>query len=86
MSKLSHKNPFDAHQILNNELYSYNPGLLKKRQLVVANKMDLSGAEDRLRILRKKLKKKIIPISCKDGNGIEILVKEVAQVLWKDKD
>ncbi len=86
MSKLSHKDPFDAHQILNNELYSHNPALLKKRQLVVANKMDLSGAEDRLRTLRKKLKKKIFPISCKDGRGIGILVKEVAQVLWKDKD
>lgn len=86
MSPLSHKDPFDAYQILNNELFSYNPSLLEKKQVVVANKMDLGGAEEKLHALRKKLRKKIFPISCKDGRGIKVLIKEVTQILWKDRD
>ncbi|MFH1856527.1 MAG: GTPase ObgE [Candidatus Omnitrophota bacterium] len=77
--------PFNAYQILNNELSSYNPDLAKKEHIVAANKMDLPGSEEKLKLLKKKIKQKIFPISCEDGRGIDKLLEEIAKVLWTEK-
>lgn len=85
MSELAHPDPVTAYQILNNELSSYNLQLLEKEQIIVANKMDLPGTDERLRLLKKKIKKKIFPVSCEDGRGTKELIKKIAQILWKEK-
>jgi GTP-binding protein len=84
MSPEAQKDPYQAYQILNNELFSYNVDLAGKTQVIVANKMDLPKTEEKLKHLKEKIGKKVFPISCKDGRGLKILVREIAQILWKD--
>lgn len=86
MSELAPVDSFSAYQILNTELSSYNPQLLEKEQIIVANKMDLPGADERLSLLRKKIKKKIFPVSCENGRGTKELVRKIVQTLWKERD
>ena len=65
MSGSEGRDPFTDYQVINNELSSYKYDLLKRPQIIIANKMDLPGAEDNLELFKMELKENylIIPIS-----------------------
>jgi len=75
--------PWEDYYNINKELESYSKELLEKPQILVANKMDLEGAEENLKIFRKKIKKKIYPISALNNQGLEVLVERIAGELQK---
>src|SRR5213595_1711786 len=65
------RNPIEDLQNLRREIGLHDPALSSRPWLVVANKMDLPGAETNLRALRKRFSKiKIIPTSAANGQGI----------------
>ncbi len=54
------------------ELELYDPALLEKPRLVVANKMDEAVAEENLKQFKKKIKKvSLLPISAAFDQGME---------------
>ena len=64
--------PWDDYQQLLSELKLYDPGLLKKPRLVVANKMDETAAEKNLKQFKKKIRKvPVLPIAAAFDQGIE---------------
>jgi GTP-binding protein len=64
--------PWDDYQQLLSELKLYDPALLEKPRLVVANKMDETVAEQNLKQFKKKIKKiSPLPISAAFDQGIE---------------
>lgn len=65
--------PADNFYIINSELEAYSPSLAKKRQIVVANKIDLDIDGKKMRELRRKIHKRVMPISALAGDGIESL-------------
>jgi GTPase len=77
--------PVDNYRTIRNELGQYSAALADKREIVVANKMDLTGAEGQLRRLEKKLGCEVIPISAVTGKGLERLVERIWQALEEDK-
>jgi GTP-binding protein len=69
---------------LNRELAARSKELAKKPQIVAATKMDLTGADKALAVLRKGLKKeKIFPLSSATGKGVKELMAAVAKALTK---
>jgi GTP-binding protein len=77
---------FDEHdaasaiKMVNEELRLYSPKLMKKPMIIVANKMDLTGADDALKVLKKKWKKsKIFAISAATGMGLDELLAYIAK-------
>lgn len=65
------REPLDDLQKLRKELDLYDPQLSERPWIVVANKMDLPDAKDRLKDFRKRYKKiEILPISAQGGEGI----------------
>ena len=66
---------------INKELGLYNAELLKRPQVIAANKMDLPLAPENLKDFKKKVKKKIYPISCATGEGIKELLETVYKKL-----
>jgi GTP-binding protein len=61
----------DYHQLLK-ELELYDPGLLERPRLVVANKMDEAVAEENLKKFKRKIRKTpVLPIAAAFGEGIE---------------
>lgn len=62
---------------INEELKLYNPALLDKPQVLVANKMDLCEAKDNFKELKETISAKIIPISALTGEGIKELTREI---------
>src|SRR5690606_10589714 len=76
------ENPFKDYQIINNELVSYDESLKDRRQIVVANKMDVEGAKEKLAEFKKQLGDvEVFPISALTKQGLNELKYKIAEVL-----
>ena len=72
MAGTDNRAPWDDYQQLLKELKLYDPALLEKPRLVVANKMDEAVAEENLKKFKKKIKKvSLLPISAAFDQGVE---------------
>ena len=74
------RNPLEDFYSIEDELRKYDDRLLGKPSLLVANKMDIPGAEEGLELLKTELKDKIeiYPISAASREGI----KELKYGIW----
>ena len=71
--------PVESYRQIRRELKQYSKALAKKREIIVANKIDLDPDAKIVKALKKKLKKRIYPISAVTGQG----TKELSELLWK---
>ena len=71
----------DDYITLRNELEFYNPELLARPYLIVANKIDLPGAEENLHQLQEKYGDRVYGISAVTGQGVGELVEKTYQIL-----
>ncbi len=71
----------EDYHILNHELEMHNPDLLKRPQLIVANKMDLPGSHANAQRLERELGKAIHCISAVTGQGVKELIEKTAGLL-----
>ena len=72
MAGTDNRKPWDDYKQLLKELELYDPALLEKDRLVVANKMDEAIAEENLKQFKKKIKKvSVLPISAAFDQGLE---------------
>lgn len=62
MSGLEGRNPYEDYLLINKELEEFNPKLLNKPQIIIANKMDLEQSKDNIEQFRKDLNNKDIEI------------------------
>ncbi len=85
VSGVEGRDPYEDYLKINAELKNYSPKLAKLKQIVVANKTDMFGAEENLKELKAKIgrKHKIIPISAVTGEGLDQLKKAIYTVLEK---
>ena len=66
------REPWDDYKQLLKELELYDPELLERPRIVVANKIDEAIAEEKLKQFKKKIKKvSPLPISAAFGEGME---------------
>ncbi len=77
---VSEPNPAARYFQLRNELKLYKSSILKKAEILVANKMDLPQAKENLKNFREEVKKEVLPISAVTGEGIKKLIWRV----WKE--
>lgn len=81
-STIDPQDPLEAYQTINSELSQYNPELAEKPQIVVLNKMDLSGTDKTAAAFESALaEKKVLRISAASGNGIEKLNSRIVHLL-----
>jgi GTPase len=74
--------PWDDYKQLLKELELYDPALLEKPRLVVANKMDEAVAEKNLKEFKKKIKKvSVLPISAAFDQGVEKFKKMIREAV-----
>jgi len=73
------KPPAEAYATIRKELESYSPVLAAKPEIVVATKMDATGAKKQAAAFQKKVKKlkKVLEISAVTGSGLKELVREL---------
>jgi GTP-binding protein len=81
---LSAPDPERDFGIIRDELEARDPRLLEKTTLVVANKLDVPGASDRLaafRAARKRQGLEVVGISAAEGSGMDELLGALARLL-----
>ncbi len=78
------RDPAEDFALLRKELKNYRADLAQRPFLVAANKMDLPDAEANLAVFKKKFRRKVIPISADQGEGIEELKKLLRETLEKE--
>lgn len=81
MAAVEERDPVTDMKSINKELRLYNPLLLKRPQILVANKMDLPEAVKNLNRFKKKVKKPVYPISCVTGEGIKNMLEALYRAL-----
>ena len=74
-----------AYESIVNELKLYNEALVNKPILLVANKIDVKGADKQLELLKKKVKKPIIVISALQKKTLDELLEQVVKMYVKHK-
>jgi GTP-binding protein len=84
MAGTDNRAPWDDYKQLLSELELYDPALLEKPRLVVANKMDEAAAGKNLKQFKKKIKKvSLLPISAAFDQGIEEFKKTIREAVGK---
>jgi len=81
MSGFEGRDPIEDYKVINSELKNYSKDVLKKHQIIAANKMDIEGAQENLDRFMKAVKKKVYPISALNKQGLEDLIEAVAKRL-----
>ena len=90
MSASEGRDPYEDYLQINKELETYNLRLMERPQIIVANKMDMPGAEENLKEFKEKLAAnydefdelpQIFPISSLAHQGLENLLEATAELL-----
>ena len=75
------RDPYEDYLLINKELEEFNPKLLSKPQIIIANKMDLPNAKENLEEFKKKVKDEIFEISAATNSGLQKVVDRLADLL-----
>ena len=81
-SAIDLQNPLAGYDIINGELAGYSPQLAEKPQILVLNKMDLTGTDQTAKILQTMLKdREISLISAVTREGLDQLISKIIERL-----
>ena len=84
MSGFEGRNPYEDYILINKELEEFNPKLLDKPQIIIANKMDIDGAKNNLNEFKKKVKNiDIFEVSALSNTGLQKVVDHLSEMLEK---
>ncbi len=83
MSGYEGREPYDDYVTINNELKSYSSNLLSKPQIIIANKMDIEGAKEKLNEFKSKVDVPIYEVSALEGKGLDEVLIALADILDK---
>lgn len=80
MAATEGREPYEDYLTINKELSEYNLRLTERPQIIVANKMDMPGAEENLEIFKEKLEEDypVFPISALTRKGLRDLLYAIA--------
>lgn len=80
------RNPVDDFYKINEEIFNYNEKLQSRPQIIVANKMDIEGADEGLKAIKEEFEPKgylIFPLSAATTDGIDELKFAIWDMLEK---
>jgi len=95
VSEIDPDSPLDAFNLINRELFRYSNALAKKKQIIVLNKIDLTGADEKAEKFKRACRTKfatapeavaseILTLSAATGRGTKYLVSILAEKIGKD--
>lgn len=86
MSGIEGRDPFDDYVLINKELESFSKKLLNKKQIVIANKMDMPNSLENLKEFKKKVSCEVFEISAITNIGLDNLMIHIANMLDNIKE
>ncbi|MBE6144421.1 MAG: GTPase ObgE [Firmicutes bacterium] len=84
MSSFEGRDPYQDYVTINKELENFNPKILNKPQIILANKMDMPDSSENLKKFKEKVKDvQIYPISALTNEGVDEVLMVIADMLDK---
>ncbi len=80
------RNPIADYEVIRKELGEFSQKLLDKKEIIIANKMDLPDAEDNLKEFKKKINKEIYEISAINNQNLDTLVNSLSKLVKETKE
>ena len=82
MSASEMRDPYEDYVLINKELEAFNEKLIKKPQIIIANKMDLPNAKEELEKFKKKVQDiEIFEVSAATNTGLQKVVDRLADLV-----
>ncbi len=83
MSASEMRDPYEDYILINKELEAFNEKLMKKPQIIIANKMDLPNAKEQLEKFKQKIGKdiEIYEVSAATHQGLQKVVDRLADLV-----
>lgn len=81
MSGIEGRDPYDDYITINKELENFNPKILKKPQIIIANKMDMPDSNANLEKFKTKVKEPIYCVVGMEGKGLDEVIEVLADYL-----
>lgn len=82
MSGFEGRNPYDDYVTIRKELESFDEKLIKRPEIIIANKMDMETSEKNLKEFKEKVKDvEIYPITAITNEGLENVINKLADML-----
>ncbi len=81
MSATEGRDPYEDYVKINKELEAFNPKLLKKPMIIIANKMDMPSAKENLKKFKEKVKEEVFEVSAITNKGLEQVLIALADKL-----
>lgn len=79
MGAEENRNPIEDYRIIRNEIENYSEKLASKKEIIIANKMDLPNANDNLKLFKNEFPdKEIIELSSVTNTGFDELMEALA--------
>lgn len=83
MGSTEGRNPYEDYLIINKELENFNPKILEKPQIIIANKMDMPDSMKNLEEFKKKVNLDIYPVKAITNEGLNDVIEALADKLDK---
>ena len=83
MGSTEGRNPYEDYLIINKELENFNPKILEKPQIIIANKMDMPDSTKNLEEFKKKVNLDIYPVKAITNEGLDDVIEALADKLDK---
>ena len=86
MSASEGRDPYEDYQIIRKELENFSPKLLTKKEIIIANKMDLPQSKENLAKFKQKIDKEIYEISAINNQNLDIIIKVLSELVKNTKE
>ena len=86
MSGIEGRDPIEDYQVIRKELKSFSTKLLKKPEIIIANKMDIPSAKENLKKFKEKINLPIYEISAINNEGLDKVIKELKELVKNTKE
>ena len=80
------RDPYDDYVMIRKELESFSTKLINKPEIILANKMDLDGAKEKLEEFKKKVDIPIYEISAANNQGLDVVIRDLKELVRNTAD
>ncbi len=86
MSGMEGRDPYDDYITIRKELEKFSPKLLNKKEIILANKMDLESSHKNLENFKKKIKVDVYEISAINNQGLDEVIDALEELVKNTED
>ena len=86
MSGSEGRDPYNDYLTIRKELGEFSSKLLEKSEIVIANKMDINGASDKLVEFKKQVNVPVYEVSAINNQGLDEVMRVLAELVKNTKD